>query len=285
MTIPKPPENSGLSHLADAARRDGEQILHSYPMKKKGEPRRLLPNRAGIEWLESDANDFDDDTDIEYAEPMRDAESVNILHSYGRERKRYARPMFQIIPRDAFSGAQQNVTPCSCDRFDLSWDATRCETHAEVEWDTVEAPAAVPLGERLNEMYEQMIAITQGRCQCASCRAGRGDDPSGPRVVRRGDAPDGRWFFSPETQAAEARRQAALERQRQIYAATDPNRNRPGWGYSNIADRWVADMPDFTMTLEGTFNPSSFSLEVSGETVQGIQSFSIEVEPNNDDTR
>lgn len=140
MTIPK---NAGLSRLADTAleieaeraRQDGIQILTSYPVKKRGEPRRLVPNQAGIEWLESDANDFNTDTEIE--EWRRGAEGYYGLHYYstvGAVNHTYSRPMFQILERDAFHTAPQTVQgdDTCCYDFHRTWN---CEAHPEVPYD------------------------------------------------------------------------------------------------------------------------------------------------------
>lgn len=129
MTIPK---SAGLSHLADVS--NEQALAFHYPIKRKGERRRLNPNWDAICWLEDDSAE---DCEIEYIEPMGSGElkELNVLYTFGRESKSYPRPMIQIIPRDAFSGANQSVSPCSCDRFDYSWEHVRCEKHTEVEWD------------------------------------------------------------------------------------------------------------------------------------------------------
>ena len=328
MTIPK---NAGLSHLADVA-----SAIEYYPVKRRGQKRSLFPNYAAIEWLESSENDFDD-TEVEFVTAMDGTGSeLNVTFAFGRGTKSYPRPMFQIIPRDAFSGMGQAVTPCSCDRFDLSWDATRCEAHAEVEWDWerkawkrpgADAPRAyyspepaAPTSDAgqsiLERLYSQIQAVSEGRCECGLCRASRGD---APRI-------DGCLNFDANTQAIERRRQ--YEAQMNLYRqgpdamtrwalgdepAQDPNFEREGYRYSFTQDRWLPEVPpsayppgsvqldvsqvlpeliqqaeqrmsDRLSQIMGQTITGTFRLEVNGETLQGIQSFSIEVEPN-DETR
>lgn len=132
MTIPK---HAGLSRLAEAARLDGEQILHSYPVKRKGGRRRLLPNQAGIEWLESDANNFDSDTEIdEWDHRQGKPDGIRYYAAAAAINRTYSRPIFQILPRDAFHTAPQEVLGASacCYDFHRSW---KCEEHPEVPYD------------------------------------------------------------------------------------------------------------------------------------------------------
>jgi hypothetical protein len=80
----------------------------------------------------------------------------------------YARPMFQVLPRDAFSCGAIVVTPCrACDDFSRSW---ACEEHHELPWDAekgrFQRPDRVdaPILDTLVEQYRQamhMIAENQ----------------------------------------------------------------------------------------------------------------------------
>lgn len=249
MTIPK---NAGLSHLADVAeqaRRDGLQILHSYPIRKKHEPRRLNPNRAGIEWLESDANHFDRDTEIEAVVTMEgtgqpaNAEPELIVHrAYGSEHKSYPRPMFQIIPRDAFSGMGPSVQPCpGCYDFARTW---ACPDHGERHYDT--------------DVKVWRIAHTDNLdCECSSCQ------PVG--------------FSAPE---------AVTEVYRRIEEATAFAPLDPIEGHGTGEMRGILALaaygttsrrPEpFSITLTGTF-----TLEISGDTTQADEAtVQIEVDRN-----
>ena len=263
------PKNAGLSHLADVARRDGLQILHSYPIKKKWQPRRLNPNLAGIKWLESDANGFDDDTEIQYIEQVSNEDpELLIQYSYGREKMSYSRPMFQIIRRDAFSGSRLSVTPCPCDRFEKSWDATRCETHTEVEWDwqrgvwkrpgNEDVPTAYasvePPSDIMAALYDRIAAVAYGRCDCGLCRASRGE----AITVQRRTEVDGRRFLTGTDLLS-------IDRVPEPLLAAERER----------VSRVIEGLPSASFDFTGIFE-----LEVSGETVQGAQSFTIEVEPN-----
>lgn len=170
MTIRK---HAGLSHLADEA--------DHYPIKKRWEPRRLNPNYDAIRWLEEAAHE---DTKIAWTEPDRCTdEELEILHAAGADVRSYNRPMFQVIPRDAFSGMGASVTPCmACDRFDQSW---ACEEHPEVEWDHdqkywkrpgMNGPTAYASGTSIFQMMSAQIEAAYRRepCTCNLCTARRG---------------------------------------------------------------------------------------------------------------
>lgn len=69
-----------------------------------------------------------------------------VTSAVGRGMSRYARPMFQVIPHDAFSGSCLSYTPCpACDDWSRSWN---CPDHHEIPWDAEkrewkEGPTAV----------------------------------------------------------------------------------------------------------------------------------------------
>lgn len=92
-------------------------------------------------------------TEVEYTEKYPD-DGIEYTYARGRARKSYPRPMFQIIPRDAFSGSGHSVTPCQCDRFDRSWN---CELHPEISWD--------PKRRR----WDRPCTGDRTRCDCTPC--------------------------------------------------------------------------------------------------------------------
>lgn len=104
----------------------------SYPVRRRGERRELLPNRAGIEWLEGEA--FKSDTEIVYTETLGVLEDcLKITYASGRSQKLHSRPMFDVLDGSAFSGFPPSVQPCaSCDDFARSWN---CEEHHERQGD------------------------------------------------------------------------------------------------------------------------------------------------------
>lgn len=226
------PKNSGLSHLADVARRDGLQILHSYPIRKKREPRRLNPNLAGIEWLESDANNFDDDTEIEGSGPMEgtglpaDAKPEFLVdYAAGRERKSNPRPMFQIIPRDAFSGMAPSVQPCpGCYDFARAWT---CPDHAERHYDPD------------HKVWRIVHTPDAPGCECNGCQ------PVG--------------FSAPE---------AITETYRRIVAAEQPGLAGSFFTNAVLEQHREADLRDRLAQLEDDSITGTFTLEITGDTLQ-----------------
>lgn len=126
---------AGLSRLHDvAAEASGVEF---YPVKRQPwDTRKLNPNWDGIHWLESDANGFDDDTKIDYTENVGEEGYPELVYLYaiGRLDKSYPRPMFQILPRDAFHTSGQRIEkPCpDCWDFHRSWG---CEEHGERDYD------------------------------------------------------------------------------------------------------------------------------------------------------
>lgn len=117
-------KHSGLSQLADAA------FAH-YPVRRKGERRRLNPNTDGIKWLEGEA----------FLEATRIVEfdvAVDGLQSYltsgwhaAKRGGNYVRPMFQVFGMEVSSSATMAYTPCpDCD----NWARTsKCETHHDLD--------------------------------------------------------------------------------------------------------------------------------------------------------
>lgn len=192
-------KNSGLSQLADAARELTSPLSTPYPVKQKHQPRRLLPNQAGIDWLESEENYWGDTRIATWASMAGTDDKLLVLYA---DRRRallgaYARPMIQIIPNEASSSSRQSVHPCSCDDFTRSWDAVRCPDHHELRWDTERrtwswpngaspaleevtiyaSPTLAQRADNLNEALRRHPAA----CRCLSClnrQRGRGPRPN-----------------------------------------------------------------------------------------------------------
>lgn len=138
-------EHDGLSQLADTARDLTRPREACYPIRRKGEKRRLNPNQAGIDWLEgrcTDGEDFLGATEIAaetpsgevvglgvYGEPVHE---YKILRAHGgfraRRRGLYVRPIFQTLHIERGS-AQQLSYPAPCPDCD-DWSRTsRCAQH------------------------------------------------------------------------------------------------------------------------------------------------------------
>lgn len=120
------PKYSKLSLLADLA--DQEIGVYSYPVKRKGQPRALLPNRAAIAWLEADKAATEIEDTIE--DP---ADGLIYTFAVGRVNKSYPRPMFQVINDEAFSGFRGiGGTACPCGDFSRT---AYCDEHGELDYD------------------------------------------------------------------------------------------------------------------------------------------------------
>lgn len=103
-----------------------------YPVKRRGERRRLNPNQAGIAWLEEQS---DTDTEIastyETGEPAEDGQYEFVVHRAlgwhsARQRGMYPWPMFQVI--SGFKASRFSYPrPCpACD----DWSRTsQCADH------------------------------------------------------------------------------------------------------------------------------------------------------------
>lgn len=126
-------EKFGLSLLADTATELAGGRGH-YPVRRRGEVRRLDPNWAGIAWLE--AQSLDDTTLLErlaYSDGSAMAGLVKEAY-VGRwmaaEQNNYPRPMFEILHLSVSStlGAR-NQAPCpACDNFAYT---ARCDRHED----------------------------------------------------------------------------------------------------------------------------------------------------------
>lgn len=102
-----------------------------YPVRKRGEARRLNPNLEAIEWLEESTREA---TEIACTVP---AGPPGLITLYGRATIRafeapfpmsYTRPMFQVIDPEASSTLPVNHAGACPDCFDFSRSWT-CELH------------------------------------------------------------------------------------------------------------------------------------------------------------
>lgn len=243
MTIPK---HSGLSRLADEAR-EAYGIELYYPVKRKGRPRRLDPNWAGIHWLEDgthDELDISETYDAGEALPDSSASEFKIQRALGwysaKQRGHYPRPMFQAFQLEVSSSSMvPYLEPCpACD----DWSRTaQCEEHHDLDG---------------------VAGLRKG----ADRRAERNERRNGPVTVysEPGPAPgailaqlqaayarlldqppaDGRRFFTAEVQTEERERQLRPVTARFYDPQADPNVGRPGYHYDFARDRWVPDTSD-----------------------------------------
>lgn len=124
-----------LSHLADVARQETGGA--NYPVRKKGERRRLLPNTEAIQWLEETT---ETDTEIRPQEQlwedgkMTDCYVIRALGWAGaRFNGMYPRRMFDLYDSEAGGGQIRYSDPCpACYDYSRSW---ACQEHPETPWD------------------------------------------------------------------------------------------------------------------------------------------------------
>lgn len=273
-------KNAGLSHLADVANK-----ADHYPVKKRWEPRRLNPNYDAIRWLEEATHEA---TKIAWSEPDRCTdEELQILHAEGADVRNYNRPMFQVLPRDAFSGMGASVTPCmSCDRFDRSW---ACEDHPEVEWDhdlkRWKRPGAHgPTGYvSVPSIFEMMSAQLQAaysgqRCACNLCQARRGFSAEIRNDEGRYRFTAGEFVTTPDYDPVDLSQYTYTPPIRPYAPSTPDYDPIEGIGigqmrgilgpdddpdrYTEEARRRVAALPDGTIVLHVEGDSSSFEIEV-----------------------
>jgi hypothetical protein len=236
------PKDAGLSHPADIGRIE----LH-YPIKKRGERRRLSPNSAGIEWLEAST---ETETELlEYAGDWAGDASLQAMRALGWARARigglYPRPMFQLVATGEGvpeSGSRYR-DPCpDCD----DWSRTaRCAEHHD--------------------------------------RDGiRGLKMGGVRQMERSELPLGYFSASLSPDRGVPVPAASVNiydriTQADIPACTCSLCQSPQAGPVGYIDRRLARidaLPDASITFEG-----AVEVEIDSETVQGVRSFTIYTGP------
>jgi len=106
-----------------------DEAFDCYPVKRRGERRRLNPNREGIAWLEEQS---ETDTEISVTYGMGDDFLVHRALGYHSARRRdmYPWPMFQT-----FSGFKANMLPCldPCPHCDNWARTSRCTSHHDLD--------------------------------------------------------------------------------------------------------------------------------------------------------
>lgn len=149
-------KNSGLGQLAEAAA--GEEF---YPVRRRGEKRRLNPNRAAIEWLEADTFSMTDeysrflmtDTGGRYGAGRGEIDgTVLVTKAFGATLgSHHSRPMFECFDHAMVNGLTSE-SPCgNCDNYAYSWAG--CPDHA------IDGRALTPPGERPAAPSERTVTL------------------------------------------------------------------------------------------------------------------------------
>jgi hypothetical protein len=124
-------EYSGLSLLADVAKELTDPKHAHYPVKRKGERRRLDPNWTGIAWLEADTLEATEILEGDWDAGLPgDGLKRQISRGWSwakADRTSQGRPIFQAIPLSASStGPVWHAGCAGCYDFAYSWN---CERH------------------------------------------------------------------------------------------------------------------------------------------------------------
>lgn len=187
-------KHQGLAHLADVA-----NPVH-YPVRRRGEARRLNPNWVGIAWLEAEALE---DTEILVTETpgpaqaavkmgeglavQRSRRAVEMIDESVRERPLYVRPMFQVF-NDAHEnvmlhhGARVRRDSACADCYDFQYPGRDCPRHPvkrlarnhlneAVYWESRSAP---------DEMWRNLVATYARIIEAEAPRGIR--EPEGDQV-------------------------------------------------------------------------------------------------------
>lgn len=109
-----------------------------YPVRRRGEKRRLNPNRAGIAWLDEQAAKVTattrtrlmDDRGVILPDNGRLKADFVVTRVYPRPRiDNHMRPMFQTFYVESWSGTTSYVNPCpDCLNMAYSWS---CPKHQQ----------------------------------------------------------------------------------------------------------------------------------------------------------
>lgn len=272
---------NGLSRLADTASELLDATCH-YPVRRRGEKRRLTPNTDGAAWLEERSWFLTEIPDLDDVLPDPDTGLI-FYEAVGASQRDYSRPAFQLIVDGGFSGAKQRIKACeACDNFVYSWN---CSDHPELPWDDVRGRWVRPCTDLPS-------------CGCTPCYIERQDRTESRHRVRREAARHREDMVMPVTlvdrlfhrisESPESRE--ARERLNSNYfafghevslpeVAADPVlreefRRQTGLNLPHREEAMSAEherrallLPDFTVHLEGTFEASV--LEVTGESADG----------------
>lgn len=148
-------KNSGLGQLAEAAA-DKE----FYPIRRRGEKRRLNPNRAAIEWLEADTFSLTDeysrflmtDTGGRYGAGRGEIDdTVLVTKAFGATLgSHHSRPMFECFDHVMVNGLSTGSCG-NCDNYAYSWAG--CPDHA------IDDRGLIPPGERPAAPSERTVTL------------------------------------------------------------------------------------------------------------------------------
>lgn len=235
MTTPK---HAGLSRLAEAA-----SPVEYYPVKRRGQKRRLVPNWDAINWLERET---EGDTEISDVSPLGDGMNRQLaLGWYGAKRQgMYPRRMFDIFELEASSSNTISYPkPCpDCLDFSRTW---ACTEHPEIAWDTkrrVWVRPGTPIWYELHPEDRPAEPEPQPTAYIDTGARPPGATGLYDRMIEMFGQPLPSPGFTVRQADQEAyRRQAALYFQA---GPSDPNAGRPGYHYHFPTDRWVPDTDD-----------------------------------------
>lgn len=124
-------------HLADTARNYTDPAAVTYPVKRRGERRRLVPNQAGIDWLENETGPATDIERLGVLGRSEDRLDVQVSNGYyaAQRRGHYTRPMIQVISLGSDPSSDYGTRyrrQCeACYDFARTWN---CPDHHEKTW-------------------------------------------------------------------------------------------------------------------------------------------------------
>lgn len=259
MTIPK---DAGLSRLADVS--NEQALTFHYPVKRRGEKRRLRPNLEAIRYLEVSSETDTEITDVQVlgtSEEWAEMNGVRALGWYGAKRSgHYPRRMFDVFELEASSSnTVAYPKPCpDCLDFSRTW---ACAEHPEIAWDTK------------RRVWVRHVNGDRTTCQCTPCHERR------ERAAERssGYTDMGTDGLRPP--------QGLYERLIEMYGQPLPSpgftvrqADQEAYRLANVLRRSILDaLPDISVTLTGTF-----TLEITSDTTEA--SVRIEVERDGDTT-
>lgn len=282
MTIPK---NAGLSHLADVS--NEQALTFHYPVKKKGQPRQLRPNLDAIRYLE-----IESETDTEIHSEHDAGETVwedgacvgfefKVQRALGYfsacQRSMYPWPMFQVFQVSGFKAKMIGyLSPCpDCD----DWSRTsRCTEHHDRD-----GVAGLKMGD------ERRRARQRERDRATGRRVVNAYASPNSRLVRDANGNIRVAVDSPERDR-QMREQLGLYAQTPCTCSMCQPRPRPtdpgGFRMPELLDLdRVPDelLPGSLITAAAldrlrSLPDGTLTIEVNGETVQGIQSFTINID-------
>lgn len=168
----------GLSQLADVA-----STTDHYPIRQRGQKRRLNPNQAAIDWLEeatATETEITETYPLDETGPWASLLSLRPLgwHS-ARRAGHHPRRMFDVFNPGASSGSPvSSLNPCrACLDFSRSWN---CPDHPERPWNPETRTADIELAAHISGMIEQFLPPTGS----STCRTAPSPSPSTMSAMR-----------------------------------------------------------------------------------------------------